>query len=92
MTTIYELAGLQGLPRGALERMLSTGQGTANVGAAIGDAMSINVLMRILPRAMEAAGLLDGSIQDIWKGAAKVSGRTPDALYALKGCLAKLES
>lgn len=90
MTTIYELANLQGLPRAVLDRMMRTSQTLPSIGAAIGDAMSINVLMRLLPAALRAAGLVDGDYPDVWRRAHTVTGRLPDALYMKHGCLTAL--
>ena len=83
------MAALQGLPRPVLQRMLNTPVSEANVGASIGDAMSINVLMRILPGALACAGLLTSDRAaklDIWKKAARTPGMMPDALYCATGC------
>lgn len=90
MTSVFELAALQGVPRCVLDRMLATSQSTRAVGAAIGDAMSINVLMRVLNRALYEAGLVKAPVQDIWACSSKVAGRMPDALYAKHGLLEKL--
>jgi hypothetical protein len=85
--TVHEMAALQGVPRNILDRMLATTQTPADVGAALGDAMSINVLMRILPRALASAGLIaDGQCTDIWKSSTAIAGVMPDALYLKKGC------
>ena len=91
-TTLFEMAALQGLPRTVLDRMKNTSQTDGDIGAAIGDAMSINVLMRLFPVILYAAGLpiVSRSRYDIWKDAANVAGMMPDALYIRKGCLDKL--
>lgn len=86
MTTIYEIAALQGLPRKMLDRMRNTSQTDSSIGAAIGDAMSINVLMRLWPEILEAAGI-SSNARDIWKDANLVSGMMPDSLYIKKRCL-----
>jgi DNA-cytosine methyltransferase len=91
-TSLFELAGLQGLPRCILDRMLETSQTQGDVGAAIGDAMSINVLMRLLPLALDSAGLLDKPCRDVWKDSATVLGMMPDSLYVRKGCLIRLKA
>lgn len=85
--SLGELAALQGLPRTILDRMRTTAQTDGDIGAAIGDAMSINVLMRLLPLAFESAGLLTQACPDIWQGASNIVGVMPDALYIKKGCL-----
>ena len=89
LTTLYEIASLQGLPRSLLDRMKVTGQSDSLIGAAIGDAMSINVLMRLWPAVLDAAGLFPG-VRDVWKESAHVSGMMPDSLYVQMGCLADL--
>ena len=90
MTSLSELAGLQGLPRCLLDKMLQSSQSTRAIGGAIGDAMSINVLMRILSRALASAGLAKASHPDIWEDSSRVAGRMPDALYSKLGLLEKL--
>ena len=92
-TSIYEMAALQGLPQVILQRMMETSVGEAFLGAAIGDAMSINVLMRVLPVALASAGILssgEASTLDVWRHASAVSGAMPDALYVRKGCVGHL--
>ena len=91
-TTLQELAALQGLPRDVLERMCATSAHPQDVGAAIGDAMSINVLMRLCPLALASAGLLTKPCPDIWKTAHSVAGVMPDALYARRGRLKHLRA
>ena len=90
MTTAFELAGLQGVPRCVLDRMLATSQSTGAIGAAIGDAMPINILMRVLNGAVGSAGLVKASRLDIWEESSKVAGRMPDALYSKHRLLEKL--
>ena len=51
------------------------------VGAAFGDAMSINVLMRVVPRALYAAGLIQRLPFDIWARRPPAEGILPDATY-----------
>lgn len=69
--------------------MKATGQTEGDIGAAIGDAMSINVLMRLLPLILESSGL--GSVNktrfDVWKDSGNAHGVMPDSLYIKKGCL-----
>ena len=86
-TSLFELAALQGLPRMILDHMKETSQGHAEIGAAIGDAMSINVLMRILPLALDSDGLLTKPCRDVWKDSATALGMMPDSLYVRSGCL-----
>lgn len=69
--------------------MKATSQTENDIGAAIGDAMSINVLMRLFPLILESSGffIVDRPRFDVWKDAAKVHGMMPDSLYIKKGCL-----
>ena len=60
----------------------AAGGDTSKVGRALGDAMSINVLMRILPRALWSAGVIDALPLNIWSRKPPRSGILPDALYA----------
>ena len=79
---LEEMATLQGLPHAVLAAMLAAAGGNRRlVGQAIGDAMSVNVLMRLLPRALHSAGLLENIPTDVWRNASK-SGLTftPDQL------------
>jgi hypothetical protein len=91
-TSLFELAALQGLPRLVVDRMLETSQRPNEIGAAIGDAMSINVLMRLLPLVLESAGLLNNNkpCRDIWKDS-NMLGMMPDCLYATKGRIQNLK-
>lgn len=91
MLTVHELAALQGLPRLFVDKMLGIST-TTNVGGAIGDAMSINVLMRLLPHVLRAAGLLATweKKNDIWQHASQTVGQMPEALYIKKGALERL--
>ena len=86
-TTLPEVAALQGLPRSILDRMMATSQSPGDIGAAIGDAMSINVVMRVSALALASAGLLDKPCPDIWKHGHSMPGLMPDALYLKRGCL-----
>jgi len=52
------------------------------VGRAFGDAMSMNVLMRVLPRALRSAGYIQQLPPDRWADIPKI-GRLPDAVYRL---------
>ena len=87
--TLEEIGALQGIPSVLVDVMAKAlGQShSAALGRAFGDAMSINVLMRILPRALRSAGLC-GQISDTWRQAtedAKVNKRLlkkwPDDVY-----------
>ena len=65
-----EVAKLEGVPGKVVEAMVRAMDNQRTVAKAIGDAMSINVLMRLLPRALQAAGLLGELPLDVWKRAA----------------------
>ena len=69
--TLTEAAGFQGLPPQILEAMEKAAKlhrlPKRSVDEAIGDAMSINVLMSVLRRALDAAGLTNlSSRKDFW--------------------------
>ena len=66
MTSLQELARLQGWTSAAVERMLKRSN-PKTVGHAIGNGMSVNVLYRLLPRALFSAGLLKEKPKDMWK-------------------------
>ena len=63
--------------------MKATSQTENDIGAAIGDAMSVNVLMRLFPMILESSGLsiVDRPRFDVWKDAANMHGMMPDSLY-----------
>ena len=63
--------------------MKATSQTENNIEADIGDAMSVNVLMRLFPMILESSGLaiVDRLRSDVWKDAANVHGMMPDSLY-----------
>ena len=87
--TVCEIGALQGLPANAVATMLKAlDNDCATLGRVIGDASSVNVLMRILPRALFSAGLVAKPLPDHWALALTMStGRgsawkLPEALYA----------
>jgi hypothetical protein len=65
---VQEIAGLQGVPSKLVAAMMDATRGERGhpVGQALGDAMSLNVLMRILPRALYCVGLLQKKPEDLW--------------------------
>ena len=69
MTNVKELGRLQGLPTTCVERMLRSGVAQKHVGHAAGNGMTVNVVLRLLPRALYSAGLLANKPQDKWKHA-----------------------
>ena len=66
MTSHEELARLQGWTSPAFERMRRRGN-LKLIGHALGNGMSVNVLYRVLPRALYSAGLLKKKTIDVWK-------------------------
>lgn len=81
--TIADIGRLQGAPTALLNALVEAAGGdTSKVGRALGDAMSINVLMRLLPRALWSAGVINALPLDIWSRTPPRSGILPDALYA----------
>ena len=69
--TIIEMMKLQGIRPQTVEGW-SAFLSDAAMGAALGNAMSVNVLERLVPRALKAAGLID-DFQDKWA----VEGHNP---------------
>ena len=77
----------KGLPAKAVTAMLAAlgNDGTA-VSDAIGNSTSINVFMRILPRALFSAGLVAKPLPDYWASASAITAgvncavKMPDAL------------
>lgn len=82
--TLAEMATLQGLPNVVTRAILQAANGDEKlVGKAIGDAMSVNVLVRLVPRALFSAGLLDTLPADVFKEASQTSlPLHPDQLMA----------
>jgi hypothetical protein len=89
MTYYRELGGLQGFPMKTLHKLLTCHRVKKNtIGHAIGNAISVNVLMRLLPRLLVAAGLVHPAVaacSDPWKRLTKTQLRSmetlPDDLY-----------
>jgi len=86
--TVHEIGALQGLPSQAVTKMLQAlGNDDVTLGKALGDAMSINVLMRILSKVLFSSGLVATPLPDHWATASDLVGpgrdlKLPDALYA----------
>jgi len=79
---VIEMARLQGLPSTVARELLDAiGGDDKIVGQGVGDAMSLNVLMRVLPRALYAAGLIDALPFDVWARTPPAAGILPDVLY-----------
>ncbi len=84
--SIADIGRLQGAPTILVQALVEAAAGdTSNVGRALGDAMSINVLMRLVPRALWSGGLIDALPLDVWSRTPPRSGMLPDALYTLYG-------
>jgi hypothetical protein len=91
MTYYRELGGLQGFPMKTLHKLLTCHRVKKNtIGHAIGNAISVNVLMRLLPRLLvvAAARLVQPAVaarSDPWKRLTKTQLRSmetlPDDLY-----------
>ena len=87
--TVQEIGALQGLSKDMVATMKGSLRGRSKskvLGAAIGDAMSLNVLMRVLPRALHSAGLIP-KYYDPWAMAMKhmdlpTGWDMPNTLYA----------
>lgn len=70
--TVFEHGSLQGLPRRVTKHMLEACEGNERVvRAAMGDAMSLNVLMRVLSKALYSAGLVNNVPVDPWRQLAR---------------------
>ena len=84
MTTTDELGRLQGFPTWAVDKMMSSAD-PRDVRFAIGNAMSVNVLVRLLPRVIQSAGLLKTKPRDIWKHLSSKNAQAckvlPDDMY-----------
>lgn len=67
-----EHGSLQGLPRRVTQHMVEATAGNERVvRAALGDAMSLNALMRVLGKALYSAGLVSNVPSDPWRQLAK---------------------
>ena len=74
--SLVEHGSLQGLPRRATLHMAEAAKGDERVvRAALGDAMSLNVLMRVLGKALYSAGLVAEAPSDPWRQLAKDASR-----------------
>ena len=74
--SLVEHGRLQGLPHSATLHMAEAAKGDERVvRAAMGDAMSLNVLMRVLGKALYSAGLVAEVPIDAWRQMAKDAER-----------------
>ena len=80
-TNIYELAAFQGWPKSWTDDLLQEAP-ASTVGGALGDGMSLNVLMRVLGEALYCGGLLESRPEDIWAQIPhKANVSLPNELY-----------
>jgi hypothetical protein len=80
--SIADIGRLQGAPTILVQALVEAAAGeTSKVGRALGDAMSINVLTRLAPKALWSAGLIDALPLDIWSRTPPRTGMLPDVLY-----------
>ncbi len=77
MNTI-EVGALQGFPKAWVSSMVAATSAGA-VGKALGDSMSLNVMLRLLPRAALAAGLVKKTCPDFWEDI-PATGHLPEAV------------
>jgi DNA-cytosine methyltransferase len=85
MTETEELGRLQGWPTSYIHRMVASGVAQKVIRHAIGNGMSMNVVYRLLPRVLLAAGLVNERPQDKWKHLTRkmteAEGYLPDMLF-----------
>ena len=67
MTTARELGRMQGWPTSTIDHLLKHGATIPKVAGCIGNGMSVNVILRLLPRVLRAAGLINTNVADPWK-------------------------
>ena len=79
--SLYEMAGLQGWRKDWVEVMLQANDSVTEMGKAIGDGMSLNILQRVLPRALYSVNILQELPLDIWAEPTP-SGSLPSAACA----------
>ena len=82
---VEEIGRLQGFSQEAIEAYTQAEPNSSKLGAAFGDSMSINVLMRLIPKVLHSAGLAEPG-KDIWEASTNLLGSTPgrnmpDELY-----------
>ncbi|MFM7982281.1 MAG: hypothetical protein ACKPKO_23475, partial [Candidatus Fonsibacter sp.] len=81
MMTVPDIGRLQDCPTSVTSALRDSHVTDDGIGAAFGDAMRINVLMRVLPRALYAAGLLGELPIDMWARQPPAQGLLPDVMY-----------
>ena len=75
---LTEIAGLQGWPKAVVDE-LSQCFTRSEIGSTFGDGFCLSIVMRLLPRALMSAGLIDDFL-DRWEHVPN-RGRMPDAVY-----------
>lgn len=75
---LWEIGALQGWPKAMIDDLLQNFS-KGDIGAAFGDGFSISLVMRIIGRALFAAGLIP-NLEDKWEQTPP-SGRLPDVVY-----------
>jgi site-specific DNA-cytosine methylase len=80
--TLQEIGAMQGIPRVLTQRLAQSGLSENKIGMAFGDAMSVNVLMRLFSRLLPHAGLaMKCHFADPWPCVStKSRGVMPDAV------------
>lgn len=85
MTRLHELGRLQGWPTDYIDKLIGSKVPKPMIAHALGNGMSVNVVYRLLPRVLRAAGLIGKDPIDKWKHfdgkAARKAKRLPDELY-----------
>ena len=88
MMSIHEIASLQGWP-GDYVDVMKQHASNRHIGLSLGDGMSVNILMRLLPRVLHAGGLLRREPEDLWKHAPMLAQqpglKLPDAVCICRG-------
>ena len=76
---------MKGFTTSQVQKLLDSRVAKKKVGHAVGNAMSLNVILRLIPRIMFAAGLITEKVDDPWKhltrSAVKQMSVLPDDLY-----------
>lgn len=78
--TVPEMGALQGWRREWIDVMLGVDGSEKKLGEAFGDGMSLNILQRLLPRALYTVGLISDLPTDKWKEV-PCRGKLPAAVY-----------
>lgn len=80
--SLEEVGALQGWTEEHIKVMIEAMNSRSKLGQAFGDGMSLNVLCRLLPRALWSVGLIANDCSDVWEWSTEVpQGKMPDAEY-----------